>query len=236
MPDGGCTRPLPLGSLPFGPAPPWGRRLIGPICSKLITARPAGPLIQRNDPRRLRLVLGIGLAFQVRVRWNDSPAAARTAEVRRGDLHSASVRCAQGAERPAGQRHPQRVGTGTGHATIRAAVRRDPAGPPAPLAGRSAIPRSLNAWITFRTYDWSVATFVAICGDRHPHRRGQQHRRSLPLLSSLPRRDNRFSRLPSSGNNGLTNTDGGRIITSSSDTPHFDNDRVSGRSITGMEH
>jgi hypothetical protein len=46
------------------------------------------------------------------------------------------------------------------------------------------------------------------------------------LTSEAALRDNRLSRLPSSGSNSRTNTDGGRIHTSKiRDASRFDNDR-----------
>src|SRR5829696_7421623 len=70
--------------------------------------------------------------------------------------------------------------------------------------------------MTFLTCDSSVPTSVAICatGIRVPD--AQQINARSRLTSEAALRDNRLSRLPSSGSNSRTNTDGGRIHTSKS--------------------
>jgi hypothetical protein len=42
-------------------------------------------LAERKDPRRLRLIVGIGAGFQVRVRWNERPASASSVPRWRGE-------------------------------------------------------------------------------------------------------------------------------------------------------
>src|SRR5215213_1371295 len=70
--------------------------------------------------------------------------------------------------------------------------------------------------MTFLTCDSSVPTSVAICatGIRVPD--AQQINARSRLTSEAALRDNRLSRLPSSGSNSRTHTGGGRIHTSKS--------------------
>src|SRR5215207_9790933 len=81
--------------------------------------------------------------------------------------------------------------------------------------------------MTLRTCDSSVPTSVAIC--ETGIRVAEAHTISARsrLASDAALRDSRLSRLPSSGNNSRTNTDGGRIQTSRSGM------RPSSTSITG---
>src|SRR5215216_1962019 len=86
--------------------------------------------------------------------------------------------------------------------------------PPRSSGSSEPNPRTLNAWMTLRTCDSSVPTSAAICcglirvADAHTINARSR------LTSDAALRESRLSRLPSSGNSSLTNTDGGRITTS----------------------
>src|SRR5215216_146195 len=68
--------------------------------------------------------------------------------------------------------------------------------------------------MTLRTCDSSVPTSAAICCGFILVADAQQINARSRLTSDAALRESRLSRLPSSGNSSLTNTDGGRITTS----------------------
>ena len=82
-------RALPLGALAFGPAAAGvGRRLIGPIWSKLITTPSVGRLlIERDHPGGLGLVVGVRAGLPgARALEGQAGRGQDPTQVRRGDL------------------------------------------------------------------------------------------------------------------------------------------------------
>jgi hypothetical protein len=132
-------RALTLGSLAFGPSA---------ACVRAQADRPhlieadhdrflRGVLVERDHAGGFGLVVGIGAglpgagALKGQARLRQDPA-----QVRGGDLDDRLLTQVPGQplERPARGRHPERVGTGTGHRDDPSALLvGDPAGSPAPL-------------------------------------------------------------------------------------------------------
>ena len=175
--------------------------------------------VEREQPRRLRLVVGIRALFP-------APAcAAARSRCGRGSGPGARARprslpaqiAGKLGQAPAREGHPERVGTGAGERDDPClVVSRDPAGSPAPDTRAQRIEPVPVELVDHLAH-------MRLVREQHPRDLGalinvfEASRINARCLTddSFDCFDNRFNRCPSSGANSRTNTSGGRIDTSS---------------------
>src|SRR3954452_23004429 len=162
---------------------------------------------------------GSGLAFHVRVRWKDRPASASTRPRCAGLTWTMPCSARWSARRGSDQRvnaTPWLSGRAPATATTArrsaSVIRR---GRPPRYSGSSdAIPRSLKSWITRRTCDSSVIHIAAICGTEFPTPDANKIAARSRVAKCLAFLARLFNAVASASASGLTNTSGGRILTS----------------------
>ena len=180
-------RAVPLGPAAPGPAAAVpGAEALRPLLVEADHDPVFGLLaVEREDPRRLRLVVGVGALLPAPGPLQRDPVAGEDpAQVRGRDLQplpdagsgtawAGSSACRAPRACRDGRRRPRRSA-----ASSSVEIRR---GRPPPKRGRSeSHPCWLNSWITLRTCDSSVSSIRAICRRAHQRVRRQQDQRPLP--------------------------------------------------------
>jgi hypothetical protein len=150
-------------------------------------------LAQSEDPRCLHFTVGVGAGLPgAGALERQAGLGEQRAEMTRRDLDPLGREVmSEPWQRPARQRDPLSVGTGTGHADDPLPlISRDPAGTPAPIARAQAVHPALVELMNHLPHPRRVgAPHLRDLRHRHPHVRGQQHRRPLTgaLVLGAPR-------------------------------------------------
>lgn len=181
--------PLPLGPPSRRPARAGGRAQADRPHLVEAHNRPVRRrlLAQRQDPRGFLLVVGIGAGLPgAGALKGQARLGKHAAEMARRNLDPLELEIyGQPRQRPARQRHPLRVGTGTGHADDPLPlISRDPAGAPAPVARAQTVHPPLVEVVNHLPHPRGIG--APHRGDpRHRHPDVRSEKNGSPLTGAL---------------------------------------------------